>query len=131
MLLGAAFIEATQDLNADRRILNISSGAGRSPTPGWGVYCATKAAIDRYSEVLATEHHGVKVVALAPGVIDTQMQEHIRSSNPDDFPQINRFIQLHEQSKLASAEAVAARILRYLDSDEFGQTVLDDIRNYP
>jgi len=131
MLLSAAFLNATKSLNADRRILNISSGAGRNPTAGWGVYCATKAAVDRYSQVLDTEQHGVKIAALAPGVIDTRMQEHIRSRDPADFPDLNRFIKLHEQSKLPSADAVAARILRYLDSDDFGATVLDDIRNYP
>src|SRR5690625_4982216 len=44
MVLTSAVLNATSH-TADRRVLNISSGAGRSPMPGWGVYCATKAAV--------------------------------------------------------------------------------------
>ena len=42
MLLTARFLAAVEDLPADRRVLNISSGAGRNPNAGWGVYCATR-----------------------------------------------------------------------------------------
>ena len=38
MLLTARFLAAVEDLKADRRVLNISSGAGRNPNAGWGVY---------------------------------------------------------------------------------------------
>ncbi|HEY9278575.1 MAG TPA: SDR family NAD(P)-dependent oxidoreductase [Eoetvoesiella sp.] len=130
MVLTAAFLRGTQSLNADRRILNISSGAGRSPTPGWGVYCATKAALDRYSQVLDAEQHGVRIVSIAPGVINTGMQEHIRASDPCEFPNLPRFINMHAQGQLASPETVAAQLLHYVDRDDFGTTVLDDIRNY-
>jgi hypothetical protein len=37
---------------------------------------------------------------------------------------------MHEQGQLASPAAVAAKILQYIDRDDFGATVLDDIRNY-
>src|SRR5690606_4020802 len=55
MLLTARFVAAVHDLQADRRVLNISSGAGRNPNAGWGVYCATKAALDMYTRVLKQE----------------------------------------------------------------------------
>src|SRR5690606_23678481 len=85
--LTAAFLQHTSSLGGERRILNISSGAGRNAMPGWGVYCATKAALDRYTEVLAAEHPpDTRVVSLAPGVIDTAMQQTIRDSNSTDFP---------------------------------------------
>lgn len=129
IVLTAAFLRATQGA-ADRRIVNISSGAGRSPTPGWGVYCATKAALDHYTQVLNTENHGVRAVSLAPGVIDTGMQEKIRGSAAGDFPNVERFAQMHEQGQLPSAAAVAEKIQRYIARDDFGATVLDDIRNY-
>ncbi|GAB2905700.1 SDR family oxidoreductase [Paralcaligenes sp. KSB-10] len=131
MLLTAAFLRATAASKAERRILNISSGAGRNATPGWGVYCATKAALDRYSQVLAVEEaDSARIVSLAPGVIDTGMQERIRASDPKDFPNLSRFVDMHEQGQLASPAAVAAKILQYIDRDDFGATVLDDIRNY-
>ncbi|MCC2596778.1 SDR family oxidoreductase [Pusillimonas sp. MFBS29] len=130
MLITAAFLQAVKPLQADCRIINISSGAGRNPTAGWGVYCATKAALDHYTRVIDAENHGVRIVSLAPGVIDTGMQETIRSSASTDFPNVERFAQLHEQGQLAAPGDVADRILRYLSSDDFGTTVLDDIRNH-
>lgn len=130
MTLTATFLQATQDRGADRRILNISSGAGRSATPGWSVYCATKAALDRYTQVLAAEQSDLRVVSLAPGVIDTDMQKQIRATAAHDFPQLSRFISMHEQGQLSSPATVAAQIIRYIDRDDFGAQALDDIRNY-
>ncbi len=131
MALTAAFLQRTADFGAERRILNISSGAGRNAMPGWGVYCATKAALDRYSEVLAAEQHPqTRIVSLAPGVIDTNMQQTIRDSDRTDFPNVEKFRSLHAQGQLSSAADTAARILTYLNREDFGATVLDDIRHY-
>ncbi|GAB3628828.1 short-chain dehydrogenase [Pandoraea terrae] len=132
MLLTAHFLRATNGLSADRRIVNISSGAGRNPNAGWSVYCATKAALDMYTRVVKLEHEGsgLRVVSLAPGVIDTDMQATIRSSDPGNFPSLERFQALHATGKLASPENVAARILALMERDDFGQTEIDDIRNY-
>ncbi|ALM82309.1 SDR family oxidoreductase [Bordetella sp. N] len=132
MLLTARFLAATQGLAADRRVLNISSGAGRNPNPGWGVYCATKAALDMYTRVLKQEQgtDGARVVSLAPGVVDTDMQVAIRASDPSAFPALSRFQDMHASGKLSAPTNVAARIAAYLERDDFGQTEIDDIRNY-
>lgn len=132
ILLTARFVAAVQDLPADRRVLNISSGAGRGPNAGWGVYCATKAALDMYTRVLNQEqgNDGVRAVALAPGIVDTGMQETIRASDPASFPALAKFQEFHATGKLAAPADVAARILAYLDRDDFGTTEIDDIRNY-
>src|SRR5699024_3068817 len=89
--LCAAVLQATDRPGVDRRVLNISSGAGRSPVAGWAVYCATKAAIDQYTRVLAQEHPTVRSASLAPGVIDTEMQATIRQSSEQDFPNLQGF----------------------------------------
>ncbi|MBP6018320.1 MAG: SDR family NAD(P)-dependent oxidoreductase [Burkholderiaceae bacterium] len=128
--LTALFLQATQGLDADRRVLNISSGAGRGPTPGWGVYCATKAALDMYTQVVQAENHDVRIVALAPGVIDTDMQSTIRGTQTSDFPNVDRFVQMHQHGQLASATTIANAILTYMNSADFGTTVLDDIRRH-
>lgn len=128
--LTALFLQATQGLTADRRVLNISSGAGRGPTPGWGVYCATKAALDMYTQVVQAENHDLRIVSLAPGVIDTNMQSTIRSAPTSDFPNVNRFVQMHENGQLASASTTANAILTYMNDAAFGTTVLDDIRRH-
>lgn len=132
IMLTARFVAAVQDLQADRRVLNISSGAGRNPNAGWGVYCATKAALDMYTRVLKQEQgdHGVRTVALAPGIVDTRMQQTIRASDPASFPALAKFQEFHATGKLAAPSEVATRILAYLDRNDFGTTEIDDIRNY-
>ena len=116
----------------DRRVMLISSGAGRSPTAGWAVYCSTKAALDRYAEVVALEQGArLRIASIAPGVIDTGMQAELRSADPGRFPAIQRFIDFHAGQQLASPDAVAERLLRLFDSDQFGQKIIDDIRHYP
>lgn len=133
MLLTARFVQAVQGLHADRRVLNISSGAGRNPSAGWGVYCATKAALDMYTRVLKQEQGaaGVRAVSLAPGIVDTDMQEAIRGSDPASFPALAKFQEFKTAGQLAAPAHVAARLLAYLDRDDFGATEIDDIRNYP
>lgn len=55
-------------------LLNLSSGWGRSTSPGVASYCATKWAIEGLSAAMAAElPAGVAVAALNPGVIDTDM----------------------------------------------------------
>lgn len=132
MLLTARFLAATQGLSAKRQIVNISSGAGRNPNAGWAVYCSTKAALDMYTRVVNAEHreHGVQAISLAPGVVDTGMQEAIRSSSADSFPALARFQDLKASGKLSSPEDVARRILALTERDDFGHTEIDDIRNY-
>lgn len=132
MLLTARFLATVEDLKADRRVLNISSGAGRNPNAGWGVYCATKAALDMYSRVVKQEQgsDGARIVALAPGIVDTDMQVAIRSSDPESFPALAKFQDFHATGKLTSPANVASRILAYLDREDFGTTEIDDIRNY-
>lgn len=108
------------------RIVHISSGAGRRPIEGWSVYCATKAALDMHAQVVAAERlPGVRIAAVAPGVVDTGMQETIREC---DFPLRNHFRDLKKNGELLSPDEAARSLLALLDRDDFGQRVLTDIR---
>lgn len=137
MTLSSAFLRdtskhvmATSTTDSPKiQVINISSGAGRNAYPGWSVYCATKAALDRYSEVAQLEAPWAQIVALAPGVVDTNMQENIRSSNEADFPNLQRFKDLHANQALSAPNDVAEKILAYSLTPEFGQQTLADIRN--
>ncbi len=116
----------------DRRIVQISSGAARSPYAGWSVYCATKAALDHYTRCLAVEApKGLKAVSLAPGVIDTDMQAQVRATSLSAFPMRPRFDQLKEDNALASPDSVAEKLLRFLDHPAFGQEPCTDLRQIP
>lgn len=118
ILLTDAVIEARPE-GADLRVAHISSGAGRRPLEGWAVYCATKAAVDMHARTLAAERHdGVRVAAVAPGIVDTDMQAAIRSSG--DFPDRATFIEYKETGQLASPEDAAAKVLALVAAPTFG-----------
>ena len=55
------------------RILNLSSVGGFSSWPGWGVYCATKFAVDGLSEAMHAEllPLGIRVIIIEPGPFRT------------------------------------------------------------
>ncbi len=115
LLLMRRFLRATEGV-ALRRVINISSGAGRRPIFGWGGYCAAKAGLDMASRVAAAEAEtrgtGVEVVSLAPGVIDTSMQGVVRGAAVEDFVDVERFRQMKSEGALRDAADVAADILR-------------------
>lgn len=131
--LTSAFVELTDDFNGQKFVMNISSGAGRNAYEGWGVYCATKAAVDRFTEVLmkeqSTKTNPVKVTSIAPGIIDTEMQSTIRSHSEEYFPNVDRFIDYKNTGKLSSPEATAAALINYLHSEKMGTFAITDIRD--
>ena len=133
LLLSAAFLRATRAWRADRRILNISSGLGRRAMAGQATYCAAKAGMDHLSRVLALEEggreRGARVVSLAPGVIDTDMQVQLRGADAAAFPDHATFVQLKESGQLVSADATAERVLAYLARSDFGSTPVADVRD--
>jgi benzil reductase ((S)-benzoin forming) len=128
MMLAAAFTAAAAQ-SGDKRILHVSSGAGRNPYPGWSVYCATKAALDHHARAVASDQtSGVRICSLAPGVVDTDMQAEIRASALDRFPLRERFEALKRDGGLASPEACAQNLIDYLLSERFGESPVTDLR---
>jgi NAD(P)-dependent dehydrogenase (short-subunit alcohol dehydrogenase family) len=121
LMLSVAFTRHTTGVS-DRRILQISSGAGRKAYAGWSVYCATKAALDHHARCVALDRTpGLRISAVAPGVIDTDMQALIRESSDDNFPDRPRFVAMHREGKLRSAPQVARAIIELFLSEEFGR----------
>jgi len=112
------------------RVLHVSSGAAHRPVPGWGTYCATKAALHMVYGVLVQElsGRGIAVGSMRPGVVDTPMQERIRAQNPRDFPGVERFRELKRSGQLESPERVgrfAAALLLDVDADRFSSQEWD------
>ena len=133
IVLTAAFLRATRDWAIDKRVLNISSGAGRRPIAGWASYCAAKAGLDHYSRVVALDEalrpHPARIVSLAPGVIDTDMQGELRVADATGFPEQSNFIQLKASGQLPTPAAAAARVLAYLARPDFGNQPVADVRD--
>jgi NAD(P)-dependent dehydrogenase (short-subunit alcohol dehydrogenase family) len=56
-------------------IVNVTSDAAVEPYEGWGGYGSSKAALDQLTRVLAAEHPRLRVYAVDPGDMRTQMQQ--------------------------------------------------------
>jgi NAD(P)-dependent dehydrogenase (short-subunit alcohol dehydrogenase family) len=60
---------------AGGRIVNVSSDAAVEAYPGWGGYGSSKAALDQLSAVLAAEHPQLRVYAVDPGDMNTDLHQ--------------------------------------------------------
>lgn len=132
MALTGAFLGATEGWMIPRKVLNISSGLGRRAMASQASYCTAKAGMDQFSSCVAleeaTKSNGARIVSLAPGVIDTDMQIQLRSVASTDFPDVGRFAGLHASGQLTSADDAAARVLAWLARADFGAQVVADVR---
>jgi benzil reductase ((S)-benzoin forming) len=104
--------------NLPRTVLNISSGAAQRPVDGWAAYCASKAALDMLSQVAQQEQNlrgtNIRIRSLAPGVLDTAMQEHIRTADARNFSDASKFTALHTENRLSEPEQAAEKIVAWL-----------------
>lgn len=119
--------------DSEKLIINISSGAGRTPIDGWNIYCSTKAGMDMLSQVVAEEakikNSNTSILSLAPGIIDTAMQTEIRSSNQEGFSNIERFIEYKKNGDLVQPEDTAKQIYQFIKNKELQQNVICSVRD--
>jgi benzil reductase ((S)-benzoin forming) len=133
LLLTAAFLRATAAWPVPRKVLLVSSGLGRRAMAGSASYCAAKAGMDHLARAVALEEaaqaNGARIVSLAPGVIDTDMQVQLRNADAALFPDRERFVGLQAAGQLDSPAAAAAKVLRYLARADFGSNPVADVRD--
>lgn len=100
-------------------IVNISAGTALRARAGWSLYCAAKAGMEHFIRSLALEQQAQPQpfipINIDPGVIDTEMQALIRATSPEDFPDVERFIQRKDQGLLIPPDKVAAAVMRILE----------------
>ena len=129
MLLTSNLIKKLKEFNGEKKVINISSGAGKSPYAGWSSYTASKSAIDMFTKSVALEQktllNGVKIVSFAPGVVETDMQTEIRNSNKEDFPLVDRFVDLKNNNALLKPNIVAEAISNLIFNDFNNGDILD------
>ena len=94
------------------RVTTISSGAALRPLHSWSAYCISKAGLDMWSRCLAEEgaKDGITAIAIAPGIVNTDMQREIRSSSADDFPMVESFVGYYEEGQLTNPDDVAEKL---------------------
>ncbi|HBS85383.1 MAG: hypothetical protein A2W91_16375 [Bacteroidetes bacterium GWF2_38_335] len=128
------FVKTHEKSDAIKLILNISSGAGRHPIESWSSYCASKSAIDMFSQVLSVEQTNgdpsrhFHIFSVAPGIVDTHMQDEIRKISADDFRNVSTFIGYKEKNMLTTPETVAEKLLELINNPDNYPNVLMDVR---
>jgi benzil reductase ((S)-benzoin forming) len=128
-VLGDALLRSLHGISARADLLFIGSGASRSVYEGWSGYCAGKAAVDQWTRTAGAEQSRRggrrRILCVAPGVVATAMQTEIRETAARDFPEVERFRELHDDGTLREPAAVARELWALLDRDLPNGSVLD------
>ncbi len=127
-VLGHLFLAVARNIEARRNIVMLTSGAASSVYAGWASYGAAKAAVDQWVRDVGAEQDlrgGAKVIAVAPGTVDTGMQKLLRETDERDFPRRQKFLDLYQAGELADPDQVAREIWALLDREHENGAVLD------
>ncbi|MCI1774129.1 SDR family NAD(P)-dependent oxidoreductase [Paenibacillus lautus] len=121
MLLTSCFIQKTEGLSVRKKIINISSGSGVYPAPTMSAYCTAKAGIQMFTQSVGaeqkTQQSPVEIIAVNPGMVDTEMQRVAREKNEQEFQMAQAFAHAFESGQLVSTEDIGAQLLHIIDKD--------------
>ena len=113
------------------RVTTISSGASQRSLHGWSAYCVSKAGLDMWTKCMAEEgeNENISALAIAPGIVDTAMQEDIRSADESSFPLLQNFKDYYANGELSKPDDVAIKLLPYCLGDLGDNGDRLDVRN--
>lgn len=113
MIVANSFVRAFRLVAADRRLINVSSGAAAQPIPGGGTYNVAKAGLEMLTSAIAAEQpaSGLVAVTIRPGIIDTPMQAFMRSQSAERLPALGMFQAFHANRQLVPPDVTAAKIV--------------------
>jgi NAD(P)-dependent dehydrogenase (short-subunit alcohol dehydrogenase family) len=112
------------------QIVLISSGAAVLGSRGWGGYALSKATLNMLAKLYAHEFDGTHITALAPGIIDTSMMDHLcEEADAESFPALERLRRARGTAAMPGPDEAAARVLSVLPQlREYASGSFVDIR---
>lgn len=112
--------------NNKKLIINISSGASNKPIGSWSTYCASKSALDMLTKVVADEkHEKLNIISIHPGIIDTNMQKKIRTTDIKEFPLQSQFMNYYKENMLEQADYIAEKIYYIIENQsKFNENIV-------
>ena len=132
LILSRHFFHFSRPFSGCKWIINITSGASRVPYFGWSAYGAAKAGLDMATRAMAMEFSSIdqsfSVCAVAPGTVDTAMQEKIRNCTAEQFEQVDKFLKLKASGALYPPERAASTLIRLLMEERFKNGGRYDLR---
>nr|WP_252311462.1 SDR family NAD(P)-dependent oxidoreductase [Sinobaca sp. H24] len=124
----AHFIKSLEEKSIPKTVINISSGAAHSTIFGWSAYSSSKAGLEQFTKTAAMEQqdttYPVSIYAFSPGIVDTPMQESIRSVSKENFRDLDQFKSYKKEGMLLPAEKVAEALERVLEQRPKGGSSL-------
>lgn len=130
-IVGHSFLASMNRWDRSGGLVLATSGAATTVYPGWSGYCAAKAATDQWVRVVGAEQRlrgsPVKVLAATPGVVETGMQEMIRSTDARDFPDVGRFKARSQAGDVRSARWAALAFWSLLQADRLESGSIVDL----
>jgi benzil reductase ((S)-benzoin forming) len=131
-VIGHGYLEAMVESGASGCLCLISSGAASTAYPGWSSYCAGKAAVDQWCRTVGAEQEErggrIRVMSVAPGVVDTDMQTRIRAEPVERFPGVARFHALEKEGRLQDPIQVGRRLWELIDRTDLANGAVLDLR---
>lgn len=100
-------------IGVQKKIVIITSGSAAHPHHNLSLYCATKSAMEMFVRCVYSElqtSNSVKILAIRPGVIDTDMQTRILNSFPVGLPNIDHVRALAKKGLLVTPQERAKQI---------------------
>lgn len=100
-----ALVKNTQYIG---QIIGISSGAAVNGSKGWGAYSLSKVSLNMLLNVYAKELPDIHFTALAPGIIDTPMVQHVlKYVDQETFPSAQKL----KESNIQTPQSAARRLI--------------------
>ena len=115
-VLSSQFISIYKSSKAQKVILSVSSGAAHSAIEGWSTYCSSKAGLDMLSKCIDEEYQDIINLSVAPGKVDTPMQNDIRFADEKAFPRLKEFQKYYKDGELTDAKEVASKYNKILQN---------------
>ena len=96
-----------------KQVICISSGASEHTYKGWSGYSLSKSSLRMMMEVYSKEVEDTHFMSVAPGLVDTQMQDYLRNKvDVKEFPSSSYFIESKENGMTKSPDEIAKKIIK-------------------
>lgn len=97
------------------QVIAISSGAAINMNYGWGGYSLSKASINHLVHLYAQEMPETHLMAYAPGLVDTPMQDYLCGEvDSGDFPSVQKLKDARGTEHMPTPKMAAERLIEVL-----------------
>ncbi|MGK7295890.1 MAG: SDR family NAD(P)-dependent oxidoreductase [Candidatus Wenzhouxiangella sp. M2_3B_020] len=105
------------------QVVAISSGAAVNMNYGWGGYSLSKSLLNDLVRLYAHEMPDTHLTALAPGLVDTPMQDYLcEEVDTEQYPSVQKLKDARGTDDMPDPKAAAEHILEILDTLREGES---------